>query len=65
MITLQRQITPLKREQAVSDYVVLCAQLIILKATSVVAYHAETIYHLRWLMLAPFRVINDFHFILR
>ena len=60
MITLKRRITPYKRrEQTVSDYFVLRAQLNITKMTSsLAAYHVGIIYHLQWLMLSPIRVLN-------
>ena len=44
MITLERKITPHKREQAVKDYFVLYAQLNIMEMTYLIAlYHVATV----------------------
>ena len=62
VITLQCPTTPHKRALVVIDYFVHYTQLNILKMTSLIAvYHVGTFYHLQWLMLALFRLLNAFY----
>jgi len=54
--------SPHKREQVIIDCSVLCALPNFMKTTFVIAvYLVGIVYHIQWLMLAPFHVSNAFY----